>query len=304
VENSKKIVAIKDELSNKMEKPNLEFVNDLILDNGLEVEEDGIDDRNLDSPFLDDVNCDLILEEFGIHENMLQFNNISENSLGILNGEMKTMHVIPDPTTNTSSVVINEDGRDILEECDVNSQRLVSSNYIDVVRVVLNLEKITNYEEPKWVDLIEGQNLDFEEIPISRKSCIHHFKLDPKQEAAFNVICSSFMLGFLNDPTISKFGSNLDKEQATNILLQKGGCSRLIMHLTGSGGSGKSFVLNASRFFCKQFCKVTGQQFDESVLIVSATTNSVAAQVQGDTIHSLAGLRCKSSKNLRNGKVN
>jgi len=68
---------------------------------------------------------------------------------------------------------------------------------------------------------------------------------------------------------------------------------RLIMHLTGSGGSGKSFVLKATKTFCQQFCNSIGQPFYESVFIVSATTNTAAAQVQGDTIHSLSGLRKK-----------
>jgi hypothetical protein len=76
------------------------------------------------------------------------------------------------------------------------------------------------------------------------------------------------------------------------------------MHLTGSGGSGKSFVLKATKSFCRQFCRAIGQPFDESVFIVSATTNTAAAQVQGNTIHSLAGLRSKLANILRNGKIN
>jgi hypothetical protein len=73
--------------------------------------------------------------------------------------------------------------------------------------------------------------------------------LDPKQAAAFTVFCSLFMLTYLNDPTIAKYGSQVEKENATRILLEKGAKSRLIMHLTGLGGSGKSFVLKAIRSF-------------------------------------------------------
>jgi len=76
------------------------------------------------------------------------------------------------------------------------------------------------------------------------------------------------------------------------------------MHLTGSGGSGKSFVLNATRSFCRNFCRIIGQPFDDSVFIVSATTNTAAAQVQGDTIHSLAGLRGKLRNVLWNSRIN
>ena len=66
------------------------------------------------------------------------------------------------------------------------------------------------------------------------------------------------MLAFLKDPTITKFGTDIEKEKAT-------------------------------KTFCQQFCNTIGQPFDESVFIVSATTNTAAAQVQGDTIHSLVG---------------
>jgi len=43
--------------------------------------------------------------------------------------------------------------------------------------------------------------------------------------------------------------SELDK--AKQVLLAKGGLGRLIMNLMGSSGSGKSFVLDATKSFCK-----------------------------------------------------
>jgi len=82
--------------------------------------------------------------------------------------------------------------------------------------------------------------------------------------------------------------------------MERGATSRLIMHLTGSGGSGKSFVLKATKTFCEQFCNSIGQPFNESVFIVSAKTNTAAVQVQGDTIHSLVILRSRLSNILRN----
>ena len=59
------------------------------------------------------------------------------------------------------------------------------------------------------------------------------------------------MLPFLNDPTVRKYGSNAERKNATKILLEKGAQSGLIMNLAGSGGNGKSFVLNATRSFCR-----------------------------------------------------
>jgi predicted ATP-binding protein involved in virulence len=50
------------------------------------------------------------------------------------------------------------------------------------------------------------------------------------------------------------------------------------MNLTGSGGSGKSFVLDATKSFCKQFCKAIWKPFNDSASIVTATTNTAAAQ--------------------------
>jgi len=50
--------------------------------------------------------------------------------------------------------------------------------------------------------------------------------------------------------------SELDK--AKQVLLAKGGLERLVINLTGSGGSGKSFVLDATKTFCKQSCKAIG----------------------------------------------
>jgi hypothetical protein len=91
--------------------------------------------------------------------------------------------------------------------------------------------------------------MEFKTFPLAMKSRISHYKLDLKQAAAFNVICSTFMVAHLEDPSIKKTLdiSELDKDK--QVLLTKGGLGRLVMHLTGSGGSGKSFVLDATKSF-------------------------------------------------------
>ena len=96
--------------------------------------------------------------------------------------------------------------------------------------------------------------------------------------------------------------SELDK--AKRVLLDKGGLGRLVIILTGSGGSGKSFVLDATKSFCIQFCRAIGKPFNDSVFIVTATTNTAAAQLKGDTIHSNARLRIKLSSILKNWSLN
>jgi len=76
------------------------------------------------------------------------------------------------------------------------------------------------------------------------------------------------------------------------------------MNLMGSGGSGKSFVLDATKSFCKQFCKAIGKPFNDSVFIVTATANTAAAQLKRETIHSIAGLQRKLSSILKNWSLN
>jgi hypothetical protein len=156
--------------------------------------------------------------------------------------------------------------------------------------VVLDLDRCVSKTEPSWNDLVENESYDFQIFPLSMKSCVKHFNLDAKQEAAFNIICSSFMLAQLDE------SENIPKLIAKEFLLKKGSTEHLVMNLTGAGGCGKSFVLNASRSMCEQFCKVIGKPFNSSVFIISATTNSAAAQLDGDTIHSIAGLRRRLSR--------
>ncbi len=76
------------------------------------------------------------------------------------------------------------------------------------------------------------------------------------------------------------------------------------MNLTGSGGCGKIFVLDSTKLFCKQFCKAIGKPFNSSFFIVTATTNTAAAQIKGETIHSIVGLRKKLSGILKNWSLN
>ncbi len=70
------------------------------------------------------------------------------------------------------------------------------------------------------------------------------------------------------------------------------------MNLSGSGGSGKSFVLNASKSLCQQFCKVIGEPFNDSAFIATAMTNTAAAQIQRDTVHSIPRLRRKFQEKI------
>ncbi len=129
----------------------------------------------------------------------------------------------------------------------------------DIIKVVLDLNRVVSETEPSWNDSVENQNFNFQDFPISKKSCVKHFNLDARQEATFNIFCSSFMLAHLDDSINIPEDQNMMAEE----VLQKKGCSEhLVMNLTGAGGCEKSFVLNASKSMCEQFCKVIGQPFN------------------------------------------
>jgi len=211
----------------------------------------------------------LIVEEFGIYEKSVLGEILKDNVIGSLNNEMKEIHIITNPISQSSTVVLDEEQEPSVTENQTSIDGGIPARYNDVVKIILNLDKNRENGKNGLETTSEDPNFGFESTTLSMKSCIQQFNLDPKQAA-----------------------------------MERGATSRLIMHLTGSGGSGKSFVLKATKTFCEQFCNLIGQPFDDSVFIVSATTNTAAAQVQGDTIHSLVGLRSKFSNILRNGKVN
>jgi hypothetical protein len=136
--------------------------------------------------------------------------------------------------------------------------------------MVLNIDQNVAKNEPLWDELEKADIMDNKTFPLAIKSFISHYKLDLKQAAAFNFICSTLCLHTLKILQLKKIISELDK--AKQVLLAKGGLGRLVMNLMGSGGSGKSFVLDATKSFCKQFCKAIGKPFNDSVFIVTATT--------------------------------
>lgn len=81
-------------------------------------------------------------------------------------------------------------------------------------------------EQYQW-SIKLGKNLDdtdfsSADISLPMKNWIQYYNLDPKQAAAFTVICSSFMLSYLNDPTVVKYGSNVEKENNESFVGKRG----------------------------------------------------------------------------------
>jgi hypothetical protein len=231
VENTKKIVTMKDELAKKTENPNI--LVEHYMDHGESEEEEDRDfnafhddDRNYD-----DVNLDLIAEEFGIQDNLFQGVILGENVIGSLNSGMKESHIISDPISQNSSVVLFENEE---ERSHVHPEFGIGVNQTqpcDVVKVILNLDESQeirgtgeNRENGSlnWGNISDNSDFNFNDFSLSMKCCIQHFNLDPKEAAAFNMICSSFMLSFLNDPAITKLEQILRRKMQQEFYWEKG----------------------------------------------------------------------------------
>jgi hypothetical protein len=120
---------------------------------------------------------------------------------------MKEHHIIPDPVSSEESALIQKvsdvsEQSSTIEEYD--HQQNIDNDSSDVVKVVLNLDQSVAKNEPQWDELEKAIIMDYKTFPLAMKSCISHYKLDLKQAAAFNVICSTFMLAHLEDPSIKK----------------------------------------------------------------------------------------------------
>jgi hypothetical protein len=124
------------------------------------------------------------------------------------------------------------------------------------------------------------------------------------QAAAFNVICCTFILAHFEAPLLRKSWSYVEINQAKQLLLAKGRYEKLVMKLTGSIGSGKSFVLDATKSICGQFCKAIGKPFDDSVFIVTTITSTAAANLREEAIHLIARLWRKLYRILKQWSLN
>ena len=159
-----------------------------------------------------------------------------------------------------------------------------------VVRVVLEASKhLDNQPTPTKESfeklLLQSNNLD---ITGSMDACIKAYTLDPKQAAAFNIICSSFMLSYLKE---SRKSFDLDYDSAVQTLRKRGAKDQLFMFLSGPGGGGKSHVISAIKAMCRYFCISCKLPFNSKVVAITASTNTAAAQLGGSTIHMAAQLR-------------
>jgi hypothetical protein len=143
------------------------------------------------------VDLDLIVEEFGVHDQITQGVNLGENVVGCLNSEMKDIHIISSTIHQNSSVILHEDERSDCPETEVGGMLPSRVQFSDVVKIVLNLDVNNDNEALNWDKISDNTDFSFADISLPMKNCIQYYNLVPKQAAAFTVIRSSFMLTYL-----------------------------------------------------------------------------------------------------------
>jgi len=139
-----------DDLTNKTEKPNLS--PDFNLDYG-DGEEDE-DNDNLGVPSsssnTDEVNLDLIVEEFGIYEKSVLGEILKDNVIGSLNNKMKEIHIITNLISQTSTVVLGEEQEPSVSENQSSIDGCTPARYNDVIKIILNLDKNRENGKKGW----------------------------------------------------------------------------------------------------------------------------------------------------------
>ena len=208
-------------------------------------------------------------------------------------------HILPTPDLRNYDSVILDNSTDNIQTDLTNTDKTDSTkcglrrrNTPTVVRVVLDMTKplCTLPSDRIWNFDQHCQPTDTFDISGSMDGCIKTFGLDDKQTAAFNIICSSFMLTYLLEEN-KKLSSTTDFNEAIAILKKRGANDQLFMFLSGPGGGGKSYLISAITAMCQHFCMACGFPFNSKVLAVTASTNTAAADIGGATIHMAAQLR-------------
>jgi hypothetical protein len=125
-------------------------------------------------------------------------------------------------------------------------------------------------------------------------------EVDTSQQRAFEVIVSMFVLTFHREANRNEgshtTGTQHPINRARYVKLKRQlkmisgmrDSEQLIMFLTGSGGSGKTKVVNAVLAYAKGFCKELNYVFDKRTIVVTALTGMAATLINGETIHSAA----------------
>ena len=124
-------------------------------------------------------------------------------------------------------------------------------------------------------------------------------RFDDNQREAFIILCSTFVLTFINTASESS-----ETERSDNSILRaetyklknlSGNHEELRMFLDGPGGSGKSKIINEVLHYCKCFCSLINVPFTKNTILVTASTGVAATHINGQTLHSACYLGTKET---------
>jgi hypothetical protein len=110
---------------------------------------------------------------------------LRENVIGSLNNKMKDIHIISNPMSQTSTVLLHEEKEPSVVEAQARDDGRSQAEFSDVVKIILHLDENREDREINWETISESPDFSFANTTLCMKSCIQHFNLDPKQAAAF-----------------------------------------------------------------------------------------------------------------------
>jgi hypothetical protein len=299
--------------SKKFVKPRDQLILDTVRIQKQHSNADDEDSTNMSvdlNPNDDDSNdaldeSDLIIEEFAHFRNELENSNV--NQICTNNSRQFDPKHIFEKSVFKEKTILREKHDAVMQEGtneNIESPKPPNATPKEhLIQVILDFDKPLGDvdQNKKWTfDLPDQNDKGDPKYIIDRiDACAAKYKLDVYQKAAFDIMCSSFMLTYLEKST----SSNLPNyQEAKSRLLARGADKQLIMILSGAGGCGKSHVIGAAKAMCIYFCRCINQAFDVSSFLVTASTNSAAALIGGLTIHSVAQLRTKFHNVTINGK--
>jgi hypothetical protein len=125
------------------------------------------------------------------------------------------------------------------------------------------------------------------------------------QQRAFEVICSTFVLSYFEDPDDSET-EHLTPDRLSEICLklhklagtENSPGHLLRLFLTGAAGSGKSAVINSVKAYAARFTAMLGLPFTRYTIRLSALTGAAATEIGGETLHSVAHLMGNHTINM------
>jgi hypothetical protein len=192
--------------------------------------------------------------------------------------------------------------RDESDHSDIIGNDSVNGNFLDE-------ESHDFLSKIDWVSLGFDYNQYCESIPtmqgVAKKALLEgNISLDSIQYAAYEIICSSFLLEIIStewkkqvsvlDAESSNFEKMKELHQFTIENLKKlGAKDQLIMFISGPAGAGKSTSISIAEKYCFEFCKAVGIAWKDETFLFTAMTGVAAALFGGLTLHSVAHFNTK-----------